>query len=74
VGANVAEANRQANNARVLADSVEDRRQSVGGVSLDEEMVNLVRFQRGYQGSARVFTAIDQMLDVLINHTGRVGL
>ena len=36
-------------NAQVLADSVEDRRQSVAGVSMDEEMSNLVRFQRAYQ-------------------------
>ena len=73
VGANVAGADRRATNAQTLTDAAEDRRQSVAGVSLDEEMVNLIRFQRGYQGSARVLT-VDQMLDVLINRTGRVGL
>jgi len=51
-----------------------DRRQSAGGVSLDEEMTNLIRFQRGYQAAARAMSATDAMLDQLINRTGRVGL
>ena len=61
-------------NAEVLAGAVEDRRQSAAGVSLDEEMTNLIRFQRGYQASARTMSTLDEMLDVLINRTGRVGL
>ena len=44
------------------------------GVSMDEEMSNLVRFQRAYQASARAMSTMDEMLDVLINRTGRVGL
>ena len=74
VGSNVREAIRQENNAQVLTDAVENRRQSVSGVSLDEEMSNLVRFQRSYQASARAMSTLDEMLDVLINRTGRVGL
>ena len=54
--------------------SIDNQRQSVSGVSLDEEMTNLMKFQRGYQASARMMTTIDQMLDTLINHTGTVGL
>ena len=60
--------------AQSLVDAVDDRRQSVAGVSLDEEMTNLIRFQRGYQASARTMTTMDEMLDTLINRTGRVGL
>ena len=74
VGADVREATRQAANAEALTDAVEDRRQSVAGVSMDEEMTNLVRFQRSYQASARAMSTMDEMLDVLINRTGRVGL
>jgi flagellar hook-associated protein 1 len=74
VGSNVNEAERQQANAQVLTDSVEDRRQSVAGVSMDEEMSNLVRFQRAYQASARAMSTMDEMIDVLINRTGRVGL
>jgi flagellar hook-associated protein 1 FlgK len=74
VGAEVKAATRQQANAQALTNAVEDRRQSVSGVSMDEEMSNLVRFQRGYQASARAMSTMDEMLDVLINRTGRVGL
>jgi flagellar hook-associated protein 1 FlgK len=74
VGTDVREAARQQGNAQVLTDAVENRRQSVSGVSLDEEMANLVRFQRAYQASSRAMSTLDEMLDVLINRTGRVGL
>ena len=74
VGGDLNEATRLQANAQVLTDSVENRRQSVAGVSMDEEMSNLVRFQRAYQASARAMSTMDEMLDVLINRTGRVGL
>jgi flagellar hook-associated protein 1 len=74
VGSHVREAIRQEANAQVLTDAVENRRQSVAGVSMDEEMSNLVRFQRAYQASSRAMSTMDEMLDVLINRTGRVGL
>jgi flagellar hook-associated protein 1 FlgK len=74
VGGDLNEAQRMQGNAQILADSVENRRQSVQGVSMDEEMSNLVRFQRAYQASARAMSTMDEMLDVLINRTGRVGL
>jgi flagellar hook-associated protein 1 len=74
VGSEVSRANRQEANAQALTDAVDDRRQSVAGVSLDEEMTNLIRFQRAYQASSRAMSTMDEMLDVLINRTGRVGL
>ena len=74
IGNDVREAIRQERNAQLLVDAVNDRRDSTAGVSLDEEMVNLVRFQRGYQASARAMSTLDEMLDQLINRTGRVGL
>jgi flagellar hook-associated protein 1 len=74
VGSDVRRNTRAQQNSEVLLGAVEDRRSSVAGVSLDEEMTNLVRFQRGYQASARAMSTLDEMLDVLINRTGRVGL
>ncbi|GMU41607.1 MAG: hypothetical protein AMXMBFR23_24730 [Chloroflexota bacterium] len=44
---------------------LEQLRQSISGVNLDEEMVNMVQFQRGYQAAAQVIQKIDQMLDEL---------
>ncbi len=46
---------------------------SQNAVDLDEETTNLITFQHAYQGAARMMTAIDEMLDVLINRTGLVG-
>jgi flagellar hook-associated protein 1 FlgK len=74
IGSDVRNNSRLEANARVLTNAIEDRRQSTSGVSMDEEMTNLVRFQRGYQASARAMSTVDEMLDTLINRTGRVGL
>jgi flagellar hook-associated protein 1 FlgK len=74
IGGDLKNAQRGEANANVLLNSIEDRRQSTSGVSMDEEMTNLVRFQRGYQASARTMSTFDQMLDTLINRTGVVGL
>ena len=53
--------------------AAEDAVQSSAGVNLDEEMSNMLLFQRAYQASARVLTTVDEMLDTLINRTGMVG-
>jgi len=46
---------------------------SESGVNIDEEMANLLTYQRAYEAAARVLTAIDDALDTLINRTGLVG-
>ena len=74
IGADAQEAARTLGNAEVLVDALSSRRESVSGVSLDEEMTNLLRFQRGYQASARALSAMDEMIELLISRTGRVGL
>jgi len=74
IGSDVRNTERLQANAEVLTGAINDRRQSTSGVSMDEEMTNLIRFQRGYQASARAMSTIDEMLDVLINRAGRVGL
>jgi len=74
IGSDVKNSERLQSNAEVLTGAIDDRRSSTSGVSMDEEMTNLIRFQRGYQASARAMSTIDEMLDVLINRAGRVGL
>lgn len=41
------------------------QRESISGVSLDEEMINLIKFQQAYAASARMVTVIEEMFDVL---------
>lgn len=57
-----------------LLESTEGQRQSVSGVSIDEEAVSLIKYQQVYSACSRVVTTIDQMLEKLINGTGTVGL
>jgi flagellar hook-associated protein 1 FlgK len=45
---------------------LEALRSSVSGVSTDEEVINLDKFQRGYQASLRVVSVADQMLQELL--------
>jgi len=74
LGDDAAAADRLAATAVTLKAAALERRMEVSGVSLDEEMTNMVRFQRAYQASARVMSTMDEALDTLINRTGRVGL
>lgn len=54
----------------LLADHIDSLRESVHGVSIDEEVTNLSSAQHAYNAAARVITTIDDMLDTLINRTG----
>jgi len=74
VGSDVQRAKNDESNLQTTVTAINDQRQSVSGVSLDEEMTNLITFQRGYQASARTLTAMSEMLETLIEHTGVVGL
>ncbi|MGV8910537.1 MAG: flagellar hook-associated protein FlgK [Propionicimonas sp.] len=56
-----------------ITNQVNYSRESISGVNLDEEMTNMVGFQHAYEAAARLITAIDEMLDTLINRTGQVG-
>jgi flagellar hook-associated protein 1 FlgK len=71
-GAEVASARRIAESQGVLTGQVDAAREAISGISIDEEMVNLLAAQRAYEGAARVMTAIDSMLDTLINRTGLI--
>ena len=58
----------------VITAQVDSARESVAGVNLDEEMTNMLSFQHAYAAAARLVTAIDESLEILISRTGRVGL
>ncbi len=60
-------------NYELLVQQIDNTRQSVQGVSLDEEMTNMVKFQHAYDAAARVVTAMDQALSTVIGQMGIVG-
>ncbi|MGZ4165661.1 MAG: flagellar hook-associated protein FlgK [Solirubrobacteraceae bacterium] len=70
VGDSVQAANSTHATQQAVLTAVSNQRQSVSGVSLDEEMTNLIQFQQAYQASARVMNAINSTLDTLINSVG----
>ena len=73
VGVASKSAARQALASAVAASTAAGAQMSVSAVSLDEENVSLLTSQHAFQGAARVMTAVDEMLDTLINRTGIVG-
>ncbi|NOV00476.1 flagellar hook-associated protein FlgK [Paenibacillus planticolens] len=73
IGVQTQEAQRQVSNQKILVDQVDARRQSVSGVSLDEEMADMIKYQHAYNAAARALTTFDEMLDKVINSMGTVG-
>jgi flagellar hook-associated protein 1 len=49
-----------------IVESLENRRDAVSGVSLDEEALNLVKYQQAYEAAARVISVTNEMLDTLL--------
>lgn len=60
----------QSKNQQVLISQLQQQRQQVSGVSLDEEATHLIQYQHAYQAAAKVISVVDSMLDTLINNTG----
>ena len=50
-----------------LMTDIQNRRDSVSGVSLDEEAANLLKYQRSYEAGARVISVADQLLQDVLN-------
>ena len=57
-----------------VANELLDSRDSISGVSENEEAINMMKFQKAFNAAARLMTAIDEQLDTIINKLGRVGL
>lgn len=71
LGQSLASANARVSDQTNIEQLVRSQRDTVSGVSLDEEMADLVRFQRAYQASSRVFSIVDTLLDNVVNQLGR---
>ena len=60
-------------NQSAVIENIEIRRESESGVSIDEEMANMVKFQHTFNASARMITTLDKIMETTINGLGRVG-
>ena len=65
--------NRRVDIQNDIMNQVDAARDSESGVSIDEEMANMIAYQHTYGAASRMITAIDEMLNRLINGTGLVG-
>jgi flagellar hook-associated protein 1 FlgK len=71
-GQTLAGVNDQATDETNIQTLVTSQRASVSGVNLDEEMSNLLMYQRSYQASAQVFQTVDSLLDNFITTLGTI--
>jgi flagellar hook-associated protein 1 FlgK len=73
LGVEAQTANRRVDIQTDILGQIDAAREAEAGVNLDEEMTNMLAYQRAYEGAARFISAVDSMLDTLINRTGIVG-
>lgn len=67
LGIDTEQAGNYENNQRVVVDQVFNRRLSESGVSMDEEMANLVKFQHAYNAAAKMIQTMSEIYDTLVN-------
>ncbi len=70
LGIDSQESSKMVANAQSYYNLIENHRQSVSGVSLDEEATNMIKYQKAYEAAAKLVTVFDSMLDTLINKMG----
>ncbi|MGD9573727.1 MAG: flagellar hook-associated protein FlgK [Thermoleophilia bacterium] len=73
IGVDTDQASRMAEVQQGVLDAAQARRDGVSGVNLDEEMTDMVRFQKSYNAAARMITTLDEMLETIVNRMGVVG-
>jgi flagellar hook-associated protein 1 FlgK len=71
VGVAAQTVNRRADIQQAITEDVDAAREAEAGVNIDEEMTNLVQYQRAYESAAKVMSIVDATLDTLINMVRR---
>ena len=58
------------NTQTAIVKELHDMRDSVSGVNIDEELSDMIKFQHGYNASAKFISVVNEMLDTVINRMG----
>ncbi len=66
IAVETATAKELATNQEVIAQAAQNAREQISGVNIDEEAINLIKFQRAFQASARYLSVVDELLASLI--------
>ena len=67
LGGDVAGAESAVRHQEEMVTLLDNYRESISGVSLDEEMIELVKYQRGYESAAKIISTVDEMMQTIIN-------
>jgi flagellar hook-associated protein 1 FlgK len=67
VGGDMQSAEAYFNHQSDMVVQLENRRESISGVSLDEEMINLIKFQTAYDAAAKLISTADELLQTVLN-------
>lgn len=66
LGIDVQAANNQAAREAAYSNQLNNQRESISGVSLDEELANLIKYQKAYEGNAKMITTASDMMDIIL--------
>lgn len=67
LGARTAAVNRLVESQTLVTQTIQNQREQVAGVSLDEEMIELTKAQRAFEASAKLVQVVDELLDTVVN-------
>ncbi|MBK1878460.1 flagellar hook-associated protein FlgK [Pelagicoccus mobilis] len=67
LGENVAKVDARLQDEEIVFKNLKAQREAVSGVNLDEEMTDMMKYQRAFEATGKLIRAIDEMLDVIVN-------
>ncbi len=63
----------QMENQDLMSTQIDNQRNMLMGVSSDEELGNMMKYQHAYNAASRVVTVVDQMIEQIVTSLGLVG-
>ena len=66
IGSQVADAEMDSDYQTIIMNQLQNQRESVSGVSIDEEMIQLIKYQMGYTAAGKLVVSAEEMLDTVI--------